>query len=99
MLNNLEQLPVDPILGLAAIARADANPNKVDLTVGVYMDDQGLCPVFEAVQRAQRALDEEEVTKAYLPSAGDDVFLRSFANLISQQKYARVVMPREFDCL
>jgi aspartate aminotransferase len=74
MLQNLEQLPVDPILGLAAVARADANPDKVDLTVGIYMDDNGLCPVFEAIQKAQRALDDEEITKAYLPPAGDDAF-------------------------
>ena len=35
MLDKLERLPADSILGLAAIAKADANPNKVDLTVGV----------------------------------------------------------------
>ena len=48
MLQDLQQLPADPILGLAAACRADPNPNKVDLTVGIYMDDQGVCPVFEA---------------------------------------------------
>jgi len=45
MLEQLEQMPADPILGLAAACRADANPDKVDLTVGIYMDEQGLCPV------------------------------------------------------
>lgn len=74
MLEQLEQLPVDPILGLAALARADTTPHKVDLTVGVYMDDAGHCPVFRAVQLAQRALDEQETTKAYLPPAGDEIF-------------------------
>ena len=46
MLDKLERLPADSILGLAAIAKADANPNKVDLTVGVYMNEDGVCPVF-----------------------------------------------------
>ena len=74
MLQDLQQLPADPILGLAAACRADPNPNKVDLTVGIYMDDQGVCPVFEAVKQAQRTLEAEEVTKAYLPAAGDEGF-------------------------
>ncbi len=74
MLQELEQLPADPILGLSAACRADPNPDKVDLTVGVYKDEQGECPVFEAVQLAQRKLVEEEGTKAYLAAAGDEAF-------------------------
>ena len=74
MLQSLEKLPPDPILGLAAAARADANPDKVDLTVGIYMDETGVCPVFEAVQRAQGMLVEEEVSKAYLPPVGPEAF-------------------------
>ena len=74
MLQELQQLPMDPILGLSAACRADPNPNKVDLTVGIYMDEQGLCPVFEAVQLAQRSIVEQEVTKAYLAAAGDEQF-------------------------
>jgi len=70
MLDRLPRLPDDPILGLAAACRADENPNKVDLTVGIYMDEQGVCPVFDAVKRAERALLEEENSKAYLPPAG-----------------------------
>ncbi len=82
MLEQLEQLPDDPILGLAARAKADPNPDKVDLTVGIYMDENGLCPVFEAVRRAQRALVDEELSKAYLPPAGDDQFNRGIQSLL-----------------
>jgi aspartate aminotransferase len=74
MLEVLQQLPADPILGLSAACRADPNPHKVDLTIGIYMDEQGVCPVFEAVQLAQRAIVEEETTKAYLAAAGDERF-------------------------
>jgi aspartate aminotransferase len=81
MLQNLQQLPADPILGLMAACRADVNPNKVDLSVGIYMDDHGVCPVFEAVKQAQRTLDAEEVTKAYLPAAGDENFNRGIQRL------------------
>lgn len=82
MLQGLKQLPADPILGLSAACRADPNPNKVDLTIGIYMDEQGVCPVFEAVRLAQRALVEEEVTKAYLPAAGDEQFNLGLQQLV-----------------
>jgi aspartate aminotransferase len=54
MFDSLPVLPPDSILGLAAACRADPNPDKVDLTLGVYMDETGLCPVFEAVQQRNR---------------------------------------------
>lgn len=70
MLENLPRLPDDPILGLAAACAADDNPLKVDLTLGIYMDEQGVCPVVEAIKRAERQWLEEENSKAYLPPAG-----------------------------
>jgi aspartate aminotransferase len=82
MLQALQQLPADPILGLSAACRADPNPRKVDLTIGIYMDEQGVCPVFDAVQRAQRALVEQETTKAYLPAAGDEHFNTGIQRLV-----------------
>lgn len=82
MLQNLAQLPVDPILGLSAACRADSNPEKVDLTVGIYMDDQGNCPVFAAIAQAQRELEADEVTKAYLPPAGDEAFNSGIQRLL-----------------
>ena len=82
MFQSLQALPADPILGLSAACRADSNPNKVDLTVGIYMDEQGVCPVFEAVQQAQREIAAEELTKAYLPPAGDDAFNAGLQRLV-----------------
>lgn len=82
MLDKLERLPADSILGLAAIAKADANPNKVDLTVGVYMNEDGVCPVFKAVKMAQATLQQEEVSKSYLPPAGVDAFKDGMQQLL-----------------
>lgn len=70
MLDALELLPDDPILGLAALCRTDENPKKVDLTVGIYMDESGVCPVFDAIRQAQATLVADEVSKAYLSPAG-----------------------------
>ena len=86
MLDTLERLPADSILGLSAACRADPNPDKIDLTVGIYMDEQGNCPVFEAVSQAQGALVAEEATKAYMPPEGDDAFNRGIQRLVLGEK-------------
>ena len=82
MFDSLPVLPPDSILGLAAACRADPNPDKVDLTLGVYMDETGLCPVFEAVQQAQQALVSEEQTKVYMPPQGDPDYLTGIRSLV-----------------
>ena len=82
MFDSLPVLPPDSILGLAAACRADLNPDKVDLTLGVYMDETGLCPVFEAVQQAQQALVSEEQTKVYMPPQGDPDYLAGIRSLV-----------------
>ena len=82
MLATLSRLPKDSILGLAALARADERSNKIDLTVGVYMDDNGLCPVMRAVQEAQQQLMQAEVSKAYLPPQGDPTFVAEMSKLV-----------------
>ncbi|MFU8763924.1 MAG: aromatic amino acid transaminase [Haliea sp.] len=82
MLDILPQVPEDSILGLAAACRADPNPHKVDLTVGIYMNEEGVCPVFEAVRLAQEALVKAETTKAYMPPAGDPVFNHGMQRLV-----------------
>jgi aspartate aminotransferase len=94
MLDKLERLPSDPILGLAAAARADNNPDKVDLTLGVYMDESGVCPVFEAVQKAQLALEQEETTKTYMPPAGDPAFNEGMQQLLLGAGHPALVAGR-----
>ena len=82
MLDTLERLPPDSILGLAAIARADTNPHKIDLTVGVYMDESGITPVFDAIASAQRTLVENETTKVYMAPSGDEQFNLGMRKLV-----------------
>ena len=46
MFEVLPPFPADPILGLSAAYREDANPAKIDLGVGVYKDEQGKTPIL-----------------------------------------------------
>ena len=82
MFDSLPQLPPDAILGLSAACKEDPNPSKVDLTVGIYMDEQGVCPVFEAVKIAQQNLVDHELTKAYIPPAGVEAFNTGMQQLV-----------------
>ena len=56
MLEQLPELPDDPILGLAAECRSDSNPKKVDLTVGIYKDESGRCPVLTLLPERKKNL-------------------------------------------
>jgi aspartate/tyrosine/aromatic aminotransferase len=71
MLENLDKLPADSILGVTAAFRRDTSPDKVDLGVGVYRDSNGNTPVPAAVREAERAMLAEQITKTYVGPAGN----------------------------
>ena len=74
MFETLSELPADAILKLIAEHKNDTRPDKVDLGVGVYRDESGATPIPRAVKKAEQYLVDTQATKAYLGSAGDEVF-------------------------
>ena len=66
----VEMAPRDPILGLNEQFNADANPNKVNLGVGVYFDDSGKLPLLQCVQAAEKIMIESPRPRGYLPIDG-----------------------------
>lgn len=82
MLERLERLSPDPILGLMAAFRADADPHKVDLGVGVYRDDRGETPVLKAVRQAEQAVLARQNTKSYVAAAGNPGFNQAMERLV-----------------
>ena len=66
----VEMAPRDPILGLNEQFNADANPNKVNLGVGVYFDDNGKLPLLQCVQAAEKIMIESPRPRGYLPIDG-----------------------------
>jgi aspartate aminotransferase len=75
MFDTLKALPEDPILGLSVAYKADTNPKKIDLGVGVYKDDNSVTPVMTSVKKAEQFLFNAEDSKAYLPPAGTPGFI------------------------
>ncbi len=66
----VEMAPRDPILGLNEQYAADTNPQKVNLGVGVYFDDNGKLPLLKCVQAAEKAMMQEPKARGYLPIDG-----------------------------
>ena len=66
----VEMAPRDPILGLNEQFNADTNPNKVNLGVGVYFDDNGKLPLLQCVQAAEKTMMSTPTARGYLPIDG-----------------------------
>ncbi|MDN3640786.1 amino acid aminotransferase [Simiduia curdlanivorans] len=94
MFEGLTALPADPILGLSAAYKADTNPNKVDLGVGVYKDEQGNTPVLRAVKQAEQAYFNTENTKVYIGPPGSAAANTLLQNLIFGADHAAIKANR-----
>lgn len=76
------QAPPDPILGITEAYLADPNPGKVNLGVGVYLDETGKVPILKCVAEAQRRWIGREDSKGYLPIDGVKTFNRHVQRLV-----------------
>jgi aromatic-amino-acid transaminase len=70
LFTNVEMAPRDPILGLNEQFGSDPNPNKVNLGVGVYYDENGKLPLLKCVMAAEQAMAEAAKPRGYLPIDG-----------------------------
>jgi aspartate aminotransferase len=74
MFESISPAPADAILGLTDAFKADPNPAKINLGVGVYKDASGLTPILSSVKKAEARLLAKETTKAYLPISGSPAY-------------------------
>ncbi|MHB1121226.1 MAG: amino acid aminotransferase [Ramlibacter sp.] len=78
----VEMAPRDPILGLNEQFNADSNPDKVNLGVGVYYDDDGKLPLLECVKTAERQMMQAPKPRGYLPIDGIAAYDSAVKNLV-----------------
>ena len=57
-------------MGLNEQFNADTNPNKVNLGVGVYFDDNGKLPLLGCVQTVEKQMTDAPKPRGYLPIDG-----------------------------
>ncbi len=82
MFESLSKVPADKIFALVTEFRADTRPEKIDLGVGVYKDENGKTPILASVKKAETAILAEADTKTYVAVAGNKGFCDAVTDLV-----------------
>jgi aromatic-amino-acid transaminase len=94
LFTNVEMAPRDPILGLNEQFGSDPNPNKVNLGVGVYTDENGKLPLLKCVMAAEQAMAEAAKPRGYLPIDGIAAYDTAVQSLVFGADSAEVKAKR-----
>lgn len=86
LLSQINPAPPDKILGLTEFYNNDPNPAKVNLTVGIYKDNNGHVTTFPSVLKAQSLVNHNYNQKnhnlAYLPINGSQFYSENVLKFI-----------------
>jgi len=91
---HLEPYAGDPILGLNEDFQKDPRPHKVNLSIGIYFDDDGRIPVLASVREAEAQMLAAGGTKSYLPIEGDATMRRAVQGLLFGAGHAALAAGR-----
>ena len=94
MFEKVQIAPPDPILGLTEMFKADPNPDKINLSVGVYQDSSGKTPVLDTVKEAEKRILEQEKSKGYLPMTGEPVYCAQVQELLFGEGHEIITAKR-----
>ena len=70
MFQHVEAYAGDPILSLNEAFQKDPRAGKINLSIGIYFDDEGRIPMLDSVRRAELAVVEAAGARPYLPMEG-----------------------------
>lgn len=82
MFEHFSLAPPDAILGLNAVYEKDPRAGKLNLTVGVFKDDEGKTPILPSVKLAEAKIFQEQKSKGYLPIEGGKDFIDQVNRLV-----------------
>ena len=82
MFEHVKPYAGDPIFALVDAYNADPRPAKVNLSIGIYFDEQGRLPVLPSVQLAEVRILAAAGPKPYLPMEGDAACRAEVAKLL-----------------
>lgn len=94
MFETLDMAPADAIMGLTDAFNHDSNPNKINLSIGVYKNESGITPIFSSVKKAEERMIEEEATKSYLQIQGAPDFGKAVQQLVFGEDHEIVTSGR-----
>lgn len=89
MFGHLPAYAGDPILSLMDVYQKDQRPNKVNLSIGIYMDEEGRVPVLPTVSTVEKRLVEANAPHSYLPMEGHPVYRQAVTELLFGQSSAQ----------
>jgi len=81
----------DAILGVTEAFVADQNPRKVNLGVGVYLDNSGKIPLLECVRHAESERLKSVPHRGYLPIDGLGAYDKAVQELVFGSKKENIV--------
>ena len=82
MFEHVQPYAGDPIFALVDAFNADPRPAKVNLSIGIYFDEQGRLPVLPSVMQAEARILAAAGAKGYLPMEGDATCRAEVAKLL-----------------
>jgi aromatic-amino-acid transaminase len=94
MFQHLEPYAGDPILSLNDAFQKDPRTDKVNLSIGIYFDDDGRIPVLQCVRDAEAQMLAEGGAKPYLPIEGSGAMRQAVQHLLFGAGHAAVKAGR-----
>lgn len=70
LFSRVDAVPDDPILSLTGKFLADPRSCKVNLGVGMYLNEDGVTPVLDVVREAKEAILKDQQPHTYIPQTG-----------------------------
>ncbi len=94
MFQHVEAYAGDPILSLNEAFGKDTRPNKINLSIGIYFDDNGKIPMLPSVRAAELKVVEAAGARPYLPMEGAANFRTAVQNLLFGAEHSAIKAGR-----
>jgi aromatic-amino-acid transaminase len=94
MFQHVEAYAGDPILSLNEAFGKDTRPNKINLSIGIYFDDNGKIPMLPSVRAAELKVVEAAGARPYLPMEGAANFRTAVQHLLFGADHAALKTGR-----
>ena len=94
MFRHVDAYPGDPILTLNEDFQKDPRQGKINLSIGIYFDEEGRLPVMDAVRAAETELLSHIGPKPYLPMTGNPAYRQAVQELLFGAQHEAVTGGR-----
>lgn len=94
MYQHIEFYPGDPILSLVEVYNNDTRAEKVNLSIGIYFDDEGKMPVLQSVRQIEVKHAAQARPHPYLPMEGLAEYRQAVQHLLFGTTHPAVTEKR-----